>query len=157
MALIHQKLYQGEDLGAIEMRDYFETIGKAIKDSFGERAKNVSLEVDMSEIELDVDTAVPVGLITNELITNSLKHAFPNKQKGQILITLTQDENDLLKLHVVDNGQNTATGSVVKKESGFGTLLIQLLTTQLGGKLEQSTKAGTSTIIQFPRQEKSVA
>ncbi|MCB0549496.1 MAG: sensor histidine kinase, partial [Phaeodactylibacter sp.] len=114
-------------------------------------------EVDMSEIELDVDTAVPVGLITNELITNSLKHAFPNKQKGQILITLTQDENDLLKLHVVDNGQNTATGSVVKKESGFGTLLIQLLTTQLGGKLEQSTKAGTSTIIQFPRQEKSVA
>jgi two-component sensor histidine kinase len=157
MALLHQKLYQGENLAAIEMRDYFETIGKAIIDSFGERAKNVSLEVDMSKIELDVDTAVPVGLITNELITNSIKHAFPDQQKGQILITLTQDENDLLKLQIADNGQNMTNGSVLKKESGFGTLLVQLLTTQLGGKLEKSTEAGTSIMIRFPRQEKAAA
>jgi len=157
MALIHQKLYQGGNLAAIEMRDYFETIGKAIKDSFGEKAENVSLEVDMSEIELDVDTAIPVGLITNELVTNSLKYAFPEKQKGQISITLTQGENNLLKLHIEDNGQNTANESALKKESGFGTLLVQLLTTQLGGKLEQSTEAGTSIMIRFPRQEKSAA
>lgn len=157
MALLHQKLYQGRNLAAIEMRDYFETIGKAIKDSFGERAKNVSLEVDMSKIELDVDTAVPVGLITNELITNSIKHAFPDKQKGQILITLTQDENGLLQLQIADNGQNTANESIRKKKSGFGTLLVQLLTTQLGGNLEKSTEAGTSIMIRFPRQEKAVA
>jgi two-component sensor histidine kinase len=157
MALIHQKLYQGENLAAIEMRDYFETIGKAIKDSFGEKAENISLKVEMEDIELDVDTAVPIGLITNELITNSLKHAFPNKKKGQISITLTQGENNLLKLHIEDNGQNTAKESAPKKESGFGTLLVQLLTTQLGGKLQQSTEAGTSIMIWFPRQEKSAA
>ena len=157
MALIHQKLYQGENLAAVEMRDYFETIGKAIIDSFGERAKNISFEVNMSEIELDVDTAVPIGLITNELITNSIKHAFPNMQKGQILITLAKEENGLLKLTIVDNGQPTNNEAVIIKDKGFGTLLIQLLTTQLGGTLEKSNEAGTSTMIQFPPQEKSVA
>lgn len=157
MALLHQKLYQGENLAAIEMRDYFETIGKAIMDSFGEKAENISLVIEMSEIELDVDTAVPIGLITNELITNSIKHAFPNKEKGQILVTLVQEESGLLKLNIADNSQTTRNKSEVKKQQGFGTLLIQLLTTQLGGKLEKSTEIGTSTMIQFPRQEKSVA
>ena len=157
MALIHQKLYQGENLAAIEMRDYFETIGRAIIDSFGKKAENISLKVKMKNIELDVDTAVPIGLIANELITNSIKHAFPNKKKGQVFITLTQEENGLLKLNIADNGDATANEPVVKKEKGFGTLLIQLLTTQLGGKLEKSMKEGTSTIIQFPLQEKSVA
>ena len=157
MALIHQKLYQGENLAAIEMRDYFETIGKAIIASFGEKAENISLKVEMEDVELDVDTAVPIGLITNELITNSIKHAFPNNRKGQILITLAQEENGLLKLNIADNGDAIANGSVVKKEKGFGTLLIQLLTTQLGGKLEKSTEVGTSTIIRFAQQEKSAA
>lgn len=157
MAMIHQKLYQGENLAAIEMRDYFETIGKAIIDSFGEKAENISLKVEMKDIELDVDTAVPVGLITNELITNSLKYAFPNNQKGQILITLAQEKNGLLKLHIADDGQGITNESVVKKEKGFGTLLVQLLTTQLRGKLDKSTEKGTSTIIQFPLQKKSVA
>ena len=56
---------------------------------------------------MDVDTAVPVGLITNELVTNSIKHAFPNKQKGQILINLTQDENGLLKLEIAKQGASS--------------------------------------------------
>ena len=157
MALIHQKLYQGENLAAIEMRDYFETIGKAIIDSFGEKAENVSLKVEMNNVELDVDTAVPIGLIANELITNSMKYAFPNKRKGEILISLLQEENGLLKLKIADNGAGTDNDSIVKKDKGFGTLLIQLLTTQLGGKLEKSNSAGTSTVIQFSTQEKSVA
>jgi len=157
MALIHQKLYQGESLAAIEMRDYFETIGKAIVDSFGEKAENVSLKVRMKEIELDVDTAVPIGLITNELVTNSVKHAFPEKGQGQILISLSKEENGLLKLNIADNGNAATNGSITKKEDGFGTLLIQLLTTQLGGKLEKSTQAGTSTTLLFAPQEKSAA
>ncbi len=157
MAQIHQKLYQGENLAAVEMRDYFETIGKAIIDSFGQKAENISLKIDMSKIELDVDSAVPIGLITNELITNSIKHAFPNKQKGNILITLAQEENGLLRLIIADNGQLTNNKSVTNQNKGFGTLLIQLLTTQLGGTLETSNEIGTSTMIQFPPQEKSAA
>lgn len=157
MALIHQKLYQGENLAAIEMRDYFETIGKAIIKSFGEKAQAVSLSVDMPKLELDVDTAVPIGLITNELITNSLKYAFPEQKKGQILITLTKGKNDLLKLQISDNGQPEVHEGAPKEGSGFGTMLVKLLTTQLGGRLEKSTAQGTSTVIQFLVQEKSVA
>ena len=157
MALIHQKLYQGESLAAIEMRDYFETIGKAIVDSFGEKAENVSLKGNMQEVELDVDTAIPIGLITNELVTNAVKHAFPDKRHGQILITLSREENGLLKLNIADNGDADSKVSITKKENGFGTLLIQLLTTQLGGKLEKSSQAGTSTTILFAQQEKSAA
>jgi two-component sensor histidine kinase len=157
MALLHQKLYQGENLAAIEMRDYFETIGSTIIDSFGKKAENIALDIDMSEIELDVDTAVPIGLITNELITNSIKHAFPDQEKGQIRITLQQDENGLLKLLIADNGRPAAGEAVSKKDSGFGSLLIQLLTTQLGGTLKTSTEKGTSTVIRFPLQQKSAA
>lgn len=157
MALIHQKLYQGENLAAIEMRDYFKTIGRAIKDSFGSKAENVSIEVDMSEIELDVDTAIPIGLITNELITNSFKHAFPNAQAGKISITLSKEDDGLLKLNIADDGLASKNIQNGHKEQGFGSLLIQLLTTQLGGTLKKSNEEGTATMIHFPLQEKSVA
>lgn len=157
MALLHQKLYQGENLAAIEMRDYFETIGKTIIESFGEKAQNVALQVEMPELELDVDTAVPIGLITNELVTNSLKYAFPGRGKGQISIKLTADEDDLLKLQISDNGRGNADEQAPQDGGGFGTLLVQLLTTQLGGQLEKSTEAGTAITIRFPRQEKSAA
>ena len=157
MALIHQKLYQGENLAAIEMRDYFETIGRAIKESFGKKTENVSLKIDMSEVELDVDTAIPIGLITNELITNSLKHAFPDNQKGEILISMEMEKDGLLKLLISDNGQGASTESDTTAEKGFGSMLTQLLTIQLGGSLEKSTESGTTTIIHFPLQKKSVA
>ena len=157
MALLHQKLYQGKNLASIEMRDYFETIGNAIIDGFGEKADHVSLDIDMKEIELDVDTAVPVGLITNELITNSLKHAFSDEKQGKISITLREAENGLLKLLIADNGKSTPMESAVNLEEGFGTMLIQLLTKQLKGELKKSTEGGTSITIQFPRMRKSVA
>ena len=157
MALIHQKLYQGENLAAIEMRDYFETIGKAIIKSFGNKARAVALTVDMPELELDVDTAVPIGLITNELVTNSLKYAFPDQRKGQVSITLTKGENNLLRLEIADDGQWDDQQKSAKEGNGFGTMLVQLLTTQLGGQLERSITQGTSTIIQFKVQEKSAA
>ena len=150
MALIHQKLYQGENLAAIEMRDYFNTIGLAIKDSFGEKAEDVSLEVEMPEIELDVDTAIPIGLITNELITNSLKYAFSPEQEARISISLKEKEKGMLTLKIADNGENSSNMPASDKEKGFGSMLIQLLTTQLAGTLEISTEAGTSTVIEFP-------
>jgi len=153
MALIHQKLYQGENLAAIEMRDYFETIGKAIIKSFGEKAKEVELHVDMPEIELDVDTAIPIGLITNELITNSLKYAFTNTPDGKISISMKKDEDNLIQLSIADNGHNNNPG-ISEGGTGFGTMLINLLTTQLRGKLDQRTDHGTTIVIEFPLEGK---
>jgi two-component sensor histidine kinase len=157
MALLHQKLYQGENLAAIEMRDYFETIGKAIIDSYGEKAENVTLQVEMSTLELDVDTAVPIGLIANELVTNSIKHAFPGRRQGKISISLTITENEMLQFHISDNGPGSSKEDTLKDGGGFGTLLVQLLTTQLDGQLEKSVEEGTAITIRFPKQEKSAA
>lgn len=154
MALIHQKLYQGENLASIEMGDYFKIMGSALIDSFGENADNVSLDVQIPEIELDVDTAIPLGLITNELITNSLKYAFPNNE-GQISIKLKKINALLNELTISDDGTPTQE-SRNSSENGFGTLLIQLLTTQLGGELEMSNLNGTTAILRFPNSLKSV-
>ena len=150
MALIHQKLYQGDNLAAIEMKDYFETIGQAIIESFGEKANRVKLEVSMSEIEFDLDTAIPIGLITNELITNSLKHAFTENDHGKVSIKMEKEENNLIQLVIADNGKGTLSSDNEKNESGFGSLLVNLLTSQLNGQLERSASDGMVTKIQFP-------
>ncbi len=154
MALIHQKLYQGENLAAIEMKDYFETIGNAVKESFGEKVDNISLEIEMPELELDVDTAVPIGLITNELLTNALKYAYPDDLSGTIKIKMTKTTDNLIQLEISDDGVGMNNES---ENQGFGTLLVQLLTTQLGGTLEKKHYNGTSIILLFKEQEKSVA
>jgi len=157
MALLHQKLYQGENLAGIEMRDYFETIGQTIISSFGAQARKVSLQVDMTELELDVDTAVPIGLITNELITNSLKYAFGGQEKGRIEISLAPQGHEMLQLQIADDGQPSPEAPVDEASQGFGTLLVQLLTTQLDGQLSKSTENGTAVTIRFPRPKKTAA
>jgi two-component sensor histidine kinase len=155
MSLIHQKLYMGENLASIEMRNYFETMGSAILEGFGSKADHIDLEVEMPEIEMDVDAAIPVGLITNELISNSIKYAFPEKKGGRIKISLEQLDNHEFKLIIADNGTPTQGQEKSKDGTGFGSLLVQLLTAQLGGKIDVSTKEGTAAIIHFPPQIKS--
>jgi two-component sensor histidine kinase len=155
MALIHQKLYQGENLASIEMRNYFKTLGAAVLDGFGDKAKGIDFEVQMDKLELDVDSAIPIGLITSELLTNSMKYAFPDR-KGKISIKLSKGENNLFELQVKDNGVGQIENAGKKSQKGFGSMLVQLLTAQLGGKIDVSTKNGRATIVQFPQQLKSV-
>jgi tetratricopeptide (TPR) repeat protein len=82
IGIVHQKLYQGTNLGSIEMKDYFLNLSECILDSFG-AAKRVTIECSMEKIDIDIDTAVPLGLIVNELLTNTLKYAFPHGQDGK--------------------------------------------------------------------------
>lgn len=133
MGIIHQKLYQGTNLGSIEMRDYFLNLGEGILDTFNAEDK-IKIECAMENLELDVDTAVPIGLIVNELLTNALKYAFQDKDRGLININLYQSNRNVLTLMVSDDGigksnLNTPLGT------GFGTQLISLLTKQLNGKM----------------------
>ena len=153
MALIHQKLYQGKNLASIEMRNYFQTMGSAIIESFGQKGEKISLSVQMTEIELDVDTAIPIGLITNELLTNSLKYAFNNKE-GQISISLTRKDEKFNELCIKDNGKHISKAGK-DQEGGFGTMLLQLLTQQLNGTLDIETEEGTVAILKFPVTLKS--
>ena len=103
MGILHQKLYQGENLGSIEMLDYFQNLSENIVDAFGANDK-VEVQYDMDRVELDVDTAVPIGLIVNELLTNSLKYAFPEDRKGKIELSLKEMDEKQLQLVVADNG-----------------------------------------------------
>ena len=146
MGIIHQKLYQGENLGSIEMKDYFINLGEGVLDTFNAEEK-VKIECAMDDLNLDVDTAVPIGLIVNELLTNALKYAFPQGTKGQINISLIKEDDDLL-LKVTDNGIGKTEGSI-PKGTGFGTQLIQLLTQQLNGTVSEDYNNGTAVFFNF--------
>lgn len=149
MALIHQKLYQGENLAAVEMKDYFETMGEAVLHSFGPTARRVSLKVPMDSLEIDVDTAIPLGLIANELMTNSLKYAFPDGRPGALEISLVPEADSHFCLRISDNGVGLDGTSNQPKGTGFGSRLVQLLAVQLNGKVEQQTTGGMATIVRF--------
>ncbi len=146
MGIIHQKLYRGDKLDSIEMKDYFENLTEDILDSF-QAANQVSIDCEMEPLDLNIDTAIPIGLIVNELVSNSLKYAFPNGQAGEIKLSLKQ-KTDGLHLKVSDNGVGFTMGSE-PKGTGFGSQLIDLLTRQLNGVLCKENQVGTSILFHF--------
>ncbi|WP_165769978.1 tetratricopeptide repeat protein [Flagellimonas pacifica] len=147
MGIIHQKLYQGENLGSIEMKDYFINLSEGILDSFSAEGK-VEIECIMDELELDIDTAVPIGLIVNELLTNALKYAFPSGEQGLVKIFLTKDGVDTLNLQVADNGVGKKNNPAPKVK-GFGRELVGMLTRQLNGTMEEDFGLGTTISFKF--------
>ncbi len=146
MSMIHQKLYQGESLANIEMKDYFQNLGDYIIHSY-DAQRRVTLVCSMNSIELDVDMAIPIGLIVNELLTNSMKYAFPNDISGKIEINLERT-GAMLHLKVSDDGIGTLTGRE-SEGTGFGTQLIALLTKQLDGKMKLTVENGTAVYFEF--------
>ena len=155
MGILHQKLYQSEQLAFIEMKNYFENLCENILDSYNETDR-IKVDIEMKEIELDVDTAVPLGLIVNELLTNSLKYAFPKGVKGKIELSLKNVDNDNFQLKISDNGVGKPLfGKAIG--TGFGSQLVDLLTRQIDGKLIQDVSNGTLILINFERQIASKA
>lgn len=147
MSIIHQRLYQHNHLSSIEMKDYFFNLGNHILDSFG-KEEHVKINYKMPELYLDVDTAVPLGLIVNELLTNSLKYAFPNKQPGEITINLDKISAHEIQLLVKDNGVGQTADEPIKG-TGFGKKLIELLTQQLDGTMQVIHSPGTQYLFEF--------
>jgi two-component sensor histidine kinase len=145
IGIVHQKLYQGENLAAVEMKDYFLNLSDSILDSFGADDR-VSIECAMNQLELDIDTAVPLGLIVNEVLTNALKYAFPDGRKGRIQINLQKKDDNTLQLSIADDGVGKS-GAI--KGTGFGGQLVSLLTKQLGGELREEVKSGTMIYLDF--------
>ncbi|HRE77975.1 MAG TPA: tetratricopeptide repeat protein [Flavobacterium sp.] len=145
ISIVHQKLYQGTNLGSIEMKDYFLNLSQSILDSFGAEEK-VKLNLAMEKLDLDIDTAVPLGLIINELLTNTIKYAFPEGDKGTITIKLEKQNDQHLHLVVTDNGIGK---SGITHGTGFGTQLVSLLTQQLNGTMKEESENGTTHIFDF--------
>ena len=145
IGIVHQKLYQRDNLAAIEMKDYFINLSESILDSFGAEDR-VTIECVMDQLDVDIDTAVPLGLIVNELLTNTLKYAFPNGQKGQVRIKLEKKPEGVLHLEVADNGVGK---SGVTQGTGFGGQLVSLLTRQLSGSMREEVKNGLTVSFDF--------
>ncbi|MBU2527412.1 MAG: tetratricopeptide repeat protein [Bacteroidetes bacterium] len=146
MSMIHQRLYQGKNLAAIEMKEYILDLSHHVLDSFGAE-KRVTIECAMNKLELDIDTAVPLGLIINELLTNALKHAFPHDRPGNIKIFLQRTEESTIQLSVADNG--VGFSNIDNNIKGFGTKLIQLLVQQLNGKMRSDYTKGAHLYFEF--------
>ncbi len=146
MSMIHQRLYQGKSLSHIEMKDYFENLGSYVIHGYGMEDR-VTLECNMQPIHVDIDHAIPIGLIVNELLSNALKYAFPGNRKGQIQVSLHQ-HGSVLHLVVSDDGVGKDS-SAEYMGTGFGTQLIALLTTQLDGEMQLVVDRGTSVSFNF--------
>lgn len=147
MGLIHQKLYMGDKLAAVEMRDYLHNLGDTLLDSFG-MDDRIAINYQLQPLHLDVDTAIPLGLIINELVTNSLKYAFPDGRQGAIEISLWKESGSLC-LKVADDGVGKASAPQLKGSTSFGTNLVEILSKKLKGVPEAVAGEGYGTLIKF--------
>ncbi len=149
MALIHELLYQNENLSRINFRNYIQELVDGISSSFQQRETYIKIEIDAEPgIELDIVQAVPCGLILNELITNSFKYAFVGKENGRIKIIFRKREESFL-LEVSDNGQGLPVGFETAYPKTLGMQLVSNLVKQIGGQLQISSQQGASFKIIF--------
>ena len=149
MALVHEKLYQSQDLARIEFSDYLKTLAKDLRSSYGIDARNVQLNIEAESMLLSVDIAIPCGLIVNELISNSLKHAFPNNRSGLISVEAhTADGKHTLI--VKDDGVGLHKDFDIRSAKSLGLTIITALSGQLGGKVETENQDGANFCITFP-------
>lgn len=150
MAILHKNLYVGEDLNMVNIQNYFEGLIKNILDSYKKTKDEVGLKIEAKGIMMDVESVVPIGLIVNELITNSLKHAFTLAETDTPEVIVKMVENDVnYILSVKDNGVGIDTDILKNKTGSFGQRLIQLFTNKLKANMSINNQNGTEVVITF--------
>jgi PAS domain S-box-containing protein len=154
MALIHEKLYQSRTFGTIDLAEYLTRLIQYLFQSYEERSARVTLDMDVRDISLDIDTAMPCSLIINELVSNSLKYAFPDG-KGKICIRVRKENGNCFVMEIRDNGIGLPADLDLERTETLGLRLVHgLAVNQLGGSIETGTGRGTSFIIRFPEMKK---
>lgn len=148
MALIHERLYQSTDLKSIDIGDYIRNLAADIFDTYVIDPDQINLMVRVDDIRLDTNTAIPLGLIINELLTNSLKYAFPNDKKGNITIELNKND-DKFTLIIKDDGIGFPSDLDYKNTETLGLELVNSLTQQVNGNMELISADGTEFRITF--------
>ncbi len=151
MALIHEKLYQTGDLTRINLSEYTDKLVSDLFRSYSVNTYLVKYEVESKDILLDINTAIPCGLIINELVTNSIKHAFPHQRSGKIRIEIERQDHAFL-LKVADDGVGLPENLDVKNAKTLGLQLVTNLTRQLDGVIKLDRKGGTCFEIKFKEQ-----
>jgi len=149
MALIHEKLYQSQDLSKIDISQYIRNLTIHLLNIYRTDPKKVDLDIEIGDVYLDINTAIPCGLIINELVSNSLKYAFPGKRRGMIRIELDKDKRGTHILKVSDNGVGLPEDLNMEATDTLGLQLVNDLTKQIQGKLTLTRKPGTVFEIVF--------
>ncbi|HEY9643782.1 MAG TPA: PAS domain S-box protein, partial [Coleofasciculaceae cyanobacterium] len=147
IALVHEKLYRSEDLANIDFVQYIADLTAHLFDSYNTHSNQIHLKTNIANIPLDIDTAIPCGLIINELVSNALKYAFPHLQPGEIQVTFQQNQDQSLTLIVRDNGIGLSQDFSLKQTKTLGITLVKGLVKQLKGTLEVSAQPGSTFII----------
>jgi len=150
MALIHEQLYQSKNLSNIDFGAYIRQLADSLLRSFGQESMRISLDIESDNIFLGIDTAVPCGLIINELVSNSLKYAFPAHKKGIISITNRLVNKNKIEMVIKDNGIGIQKDLDFRNTETFGLQLItDLVEHQLAGEIEINQDKGTEFRIRF--------
>jgi PAS domain S-box-containing protein len=167
IAAIHEQLYASKDLSSIEFGPYLRTLVRGLFGIHGAKKDRIALQVDTADVVLNVQQAMPLGLIVNELVINALKHAFPQNRSGVIVVSLTYAaangvggdpmQADLVQLRVEDDGVGLPADKDMSQVQSMGFNLVNLLAQQLHGKLEVSRGSGLSVTLTFHRSHVSSA
>jgi two-component sensor histidine kinase len=151
MALLHQNLYKEDNLTGVNMKVYFDTLIQGLFDTYNISPDRIKLHKQVESISLDVDTVIPLGLITNELISNALKHAFPGQRHGNLYVDLYESQNKLI-LKIKDDGEGISKQS---DEEGFGTKLIHSLNQKLEAEMTITFDRGMEILIEIHDYKKA--
>ncbi|MCP4663039.1 MAG: HAMP domain-containing protein [bacterium] len=152
MALVHEKLYRSRDLANIDFNDYINDLIKSQLLSYGIGSGRISPRVEVENVALEIDLAIPCGLIINELVSNALKHAFPQDRSGEIRISLRVVRANEFELSVGDDGIGVPDDVDLKNADSFGLYLVRMLAEhQLDGQITFDRTAGTTYHIHFKR------
>lgn len=154
LTLVHEKLYGAGDLSQIDFSDYIPDLVNRIARTNDVPVKNITWDIRVKNVSLGIDTAVPCGLIINELVNNAFKYAFPGGRKGKLFIDFSIDDNRSCVLEVRDNGVGLPPDIDLANTSSFGLYLVNLLSQQLDGNVELDGSAGTAVKITFPNIER---
>ena len=155
MALLHEALYSSDNLAKINFPAYIKGLCLQLLRSFGQTGARVRVEDRIVDIALSMEQAVPCGLIINELVSNALKHGFPEERTGRVMVELSRDDGQQLLLRVSDDGVGLSRDFDPEKTVTLGLQLVRNLASQLGGHLtvESPAAGGTVILVTFPLPE----
>jgi len=156
MALVHEKLYKAKDLSRVNLRDYIADLAASLMDSHQIIKGKISLLLDIDNIPVSIDTITPCGLVINELMTNTLKYAFPDNRAGKIKISAHLNAEGIIELRFSDDGIGFREGIDLQKTKSLGLKIVNILVeTQLKGKMViESAPQGTGFVISFREMDK---
>jgi PAS domain S-box-containing protein len=150
MSFIHESLYMSKNFSSVDIREYVKGLSSNLLYSYSLNPEQVDIIMDIDELTLNIDQAIPCGLIINELLSNTFKHAFPNGQKGELKISVKEKDGRMAIL-IADNGVGIPKDWKLEDNDSLGVQLVYTLTEQIDGDIEFSGERGTKYLITFDR------